>query len=1317
MTLSYRLSPMQQSMLSSSLFDQRSGTYIQQLVLRTKEELDEGAFRTAWSELVRRHAILRTAFCWQGLAEPMQSVIPDATMPWVDLDWREVEADTLESRFESCLDEDRARGFALETAPLHRLTVIRVRDRERWIVWTYHHALLDGRARLMMIEELFRLYEAKRAGEELQLEPEVAYRGYIDWLHSRNLAASEVYWRQLLAGFTEPNQISSARSTPIRMPAGQSRGQLQQWVSPSLDADLRVLAERQGVTLNTLIQAAWGILVAKHSGLDDVVFGATRSCRKSVPDGDAMVGPIINTTPVRLKVEPDKPVADFIRELRAQHLSVRDHEHTPAAWIHQWSDIPAGSPLFTTLVVFENYYLVKAKGGDWEKRQFELKEQTDHLVLAGYLAERLLLKIEYDRRLFDDEVVGRMLSQVIRILDSMVTCQDGRLRDLQVLPEHELQQVLVEWNDTAAEYPAQATLGELFSARAARTPHAIAVVSRSESLSYAELETRSNQLARALRSKGVGPDGVVALLLDRCCELATALLGVLKAGGGYLPLDPAYPEDRLAYMIDDSRAKMVLTRGHLAEGLKASGVDLLRLDADWERVVEGEDGSPLQPIATPADLAYLMYTAGSTGQPKGVMIPHRGVVNLCEAIRQCYGLTAADRVLQYASISFDICVEEIYPTWHAGGAVVFRDDSEGRSIHDFIDWAGREGITVFDLPTAFWNELVHGLTAVGAGLPGSLRLTVVGGEKASRATLDAWCGIPGAERVTWLNTYGPTETTVTVSVYQLMHGSEAGEGDPPIGKPIANTRFYVLDQHFAPTPIGVPGELFIGGAGVARGYLGRPELTARAFLRDPFATDPDARMYRTGDIVRYASDGALSFVGRNDNQVKVSGFRIELEEIEATIERHAGVRRAVVRAIDSPNATYLAAYVVPAGNGPANPGMLTEFLHGALPEYMVPQAFVMMERLPMTPGGKVDRKALPAPDLPSPTDSGEDSAQDEVERNLLTAFEELFPGRRIGIRDNFFELGGYSLLAFRLLTKIERECGKRLSFAALTRAGTVEGLAHLIRASEQLGSAHSHIVPLQTEGDGPALFLIHGVGGSVHWYHALAGLLRPHFPVYGIQSPGMEEGDDDMIGADVENLAQLYRDEIKSIQPRGPYHVGGHSMGGIIAFEMARQFHAQGDAVALVVNFDNWNRAVDAPDFGTKLYRLGRHFLRLGTREKLRFLGDKIRWARQEWSSRKALGKDHPETGRLGEMKAANTQAARKYIPGFYPGKLTIFRACEQNATALNDPLLGWGGMASEIDVVEVPGNHYTLLSDPNVHVLAEELKRLLAAGTGAGSL
>ncbi|WP_041361153.1 non-ribosomal peptide synthetase [Methylococcus capsulatus] len=1300
----YALSPMQGNMLSATLFDQREGTYIQQLVLRTRENLDEDAYREAWTRLVARHDILRTAFLWQHLETPMQRVEPAVTMPWAAFDWRGMARKEQESRFETFLAEDRLRGFDLARAPLHRLSLIRTGEDEHWAVWTYHHALLDGRARLIIMEELFRIYQALRDGHEPALPPPTPYRNYIGWLDSLDFAASGSYWRELLADFHEPNRVLSARSEPRLLSPAHTGGLVQAWAPPALYEALQALAKKQEVTLNTLVQAAWGLLIARHSGLDDVVFGATRSCRKSVPGGEAIVGPIINTTPVRLKIDPARPVAEFIRELRRQHLSVRAHEHTPPACIHAWSGLPSGMPLFTTIVVFENYHVVKSRGGDWDKRQFELKEQTDHLILAGYLADGLLLKIEYDRRLFEDDTVERMLQQLLTILESLTACTDGRLADLRTLPDDELRRLTVEWNDTRADYP-QVTLGELFSAQARHTPDAIAVQRGNQRLSYGELERRSNRLAAFLLNEGVGPGSVVALLLDRSCELAVALFGVLKAGGAYLPLDPAYPEDRLAYMLEDSGARIVLTRNALADALRLPGIELLRLDADRATDGDGLDEAPPCP-AGPDDIAYLMYTSGSTGQPKGVMVTHRGIVNLCAAIRRRYDLAPGDRVLQYASLSFDICVEEIYPTLYAGGTVVFRDESQGHSVHEFLDWADREGITVFDIPTAFWNELVRGLTASGGVLPAKLRLTVVGGEKASGAMLEAWNRLPGAARVTWLNSYGPTETTVTATVYQpspLPSGLPLT--DPPIGRPIDNVRLYVLDRHLKPVPIGVPGELYIGGAGVAKGYLRRPELTTAAFVPEPFVGDPEARMYRTGDLVRYGADGQLYFLGRSDNQVKIGGFRVEPGEIEAAIERHESVAQAAVKALETAGGKYLAAYVVPAQGRRFDANELEAFLRATLPEHEIPQAFVAMAEFPLTPGGKLDREVLPDPAVPAPAAGRTDANRNDTERKLAGIFQEIFPARSIGIRDNFFTMGGDSLRAFQLLTRIELVCGRRLSFAALARAATVEQLAALIDGRGDTETPHTHIVPLNLEAaGGPALFLVHGVGGSVHWYHALAELLKADFNVYGIQSPGMDEGEDALIGADVECLARLYISEIKAVQAKGPYWIGGHSMGGIIAFEMARQLHAMGEEVALVANFDNWNRAADAPGFGTKLLRLTVHFLKLGTADKLRFLCDKMQWAKRCLDARLAPGRAGVRP--LEEMKAANVKAAHRYVPGFYPGTLTLFRARQQAATALDDPLLGWNGLAEEIDVVEVPGNHYTLLGEPHVRTLADELRR-----------
>ncbi len=526
----------------------------------------------------------------------------------------------------------------------------------------------------------------------------------------------------------------------------------------------------------------------------------------------------------------------------------------------------------------------------------------------------------------------------------------------------ELQRLLVEWNNTRAEYPSNKCVHELVTEQAERTPDAIAVVQGNRQLTFRELNQRANQLADCLRKKNIGTDVPVAICLRRSMELAVALLGVMKAGAACLPLDPDYPVERLAYMLEDSHAPLLLTQPGLLPALANRQTEVLHLDSDWN-ILAGYSSENTVSSADPENLAYIIYTSGSTGKPRGVMLSHRGLVNHHVAAVRLYDLGPSDRTLQFSSISFDIAIEEIFPTWIAGGTVVLRTEQMPLSGEDFLRWIGQSGVTVLDLPTAYWHELVRALTEAGAALPKTLRLLIVGGEKASASAYGAWLKC-GGSRVRWINTYGPTEASIIVSSYE-PDASQPIPDNLPIGRPIANIRLYILDEKLQPVPAGTPGELHVGGPGVARGYLRRPELTAQKFIADPFClepVEPGARLYKTGDLARYLPDGNIEFLGRTDFQVKIRGFRVELGEIEAVLEKHEGVAEGVVVAREVDGEKRLTAYVVASRPRPQE-NELRKLLRERLPEYMVPADFVFLESFPLTPNGKVDRRALPVPQV------------------------------------------------------------------------------------------------------------------------------------------------------------------------------------------------------------------------------------------------------------------------------------------------------------------------------------------------------------------
>ncbi|HYT32700.1 MAG TPA: amino acid adenylation domain-containing protein, partial [Thermoanaerobaculia bacterium] len=651
---------------------------------------------------------------------------------------------------------------------------------------------------------------------------------------------------------------------------------------------------------------------------------------------------------------------------------------------------------------------------------------------------------------------------------------------------------------------------------------------------------------------GVGPQVLVGLCVDRSLEMVVALLAILKAGGAYVPLDPSYPRERLAFMIEDARLSLLLTQDHLAGELPKDGTRILRLDSEWASIAETNAENPVGG-ASAEDLAYVIYTSGSTGRPKGVEIPHRAVVNFLNSIRQSPGLTSQDTLFSVTSLSFDIAALEIYLPLIVGArcVVVGRDvASDGTRLRKAL---ASSRATVMQATPATWRMLLD------AGWPGSDRLRILcGGEALPRELANQLLARSAA---VW-NLYGPTETTIWSTLYR----ADIGDGSIPIGRPIANTKIYILDAHLRPLPVGVAGELYIGGAGLARGYFRRPELTLEKFIPSPFAQEPGDRLYRTGDLARYLPDGNIEYLGRIDQQVKIRGFRIELGEIEAVLSQHPGVREAVVIAReDQPGTKSLAAYLIAAEQAPTLEG-LRGFLKEKLPDYMVPGSFVFLKAFPLTPNGKVDRRALPVPDQTRPElGRAYEAPRDELELRLSKIWEKALSVRPIGVHDNFFELGGNSLLAGRLFAQIQRMCRKDLSPIALFQAPTIEQLALLLR-SAQSPTSWSSLVPIQSGGSRPPLFCMHAGAGTILFYHDLARRLGPDQPIYGLQAQGLYGKATPH--ATVEEMAAHYIQEIRTVQPDGPYRLAGFCFGATLAFEMAQQLRAAGFEVGLLASFD-----------------------------------------------------------------------------------------------------------------------------------------------------
>ena len=903
----------------------------------------------------------------------------------------------------------------------------------------------------------------------------------------------------------------------------------------------------------------------------------------------------------------------------------------------------------------------------------------------------LLISLMYDSDLFESATIRRMLSHFQTLLNGLVARPELPVSALPILAESDRRQILLEWNNTAADYPHDCCVHQLVERQVGHTPTAIAVEYKGEILTYEELNARANQLARYLQRLGVGPEVPVGICLDRSFDLAITLLAVLKSGGVCVPLDPKYPPDRLTFMLEDARVLVLVTEQNLLldrNGTTARTVCLMR---DW-RAIRHESCDNPTCQATPENLAYIIYTSGSTGKPRGVLLPHRGLVNHNTAAIRLYELRRCDRVLQFSSISFDISVEEIFPTWMAGATLVFRSEEMPLAASGFLHWIEKQKITVLDLPTAYWHELVHELAESKAPLPPALRTVIVGGEKASATAFASWLQA-SAGKVRWINTYGPTEASVIATAWEpAISDPRDAPSSLPIGRPIANTQVYVLDQHLNPIPVGIAGELYIGGLGVARGYLNRPEMTTARFIPDPFSNREGARLYRTGDLARYLASGEIEFLGRRDFQVKIRGYRVELGEIEAALRSHPDIREAVVVArSETFGDKRLTAYVVSERAAVSAIKQWRSFLKERLPEYMVPSSFVAVDALPLTPNGKVDRRTLENRELPQLSSHETVGPTDPIANELTRIWQSVLGIESTAPEDNFWDLGGHSLLAARLTQQVEQAFGTRLTLSALIEAPTLGQLAALIK-QEDSAPSWSCLVALQIAGSKPPFFCVHGVGGNSVGFRDLARLVGEDQPFYGVQAQGLD-GQVPCLKR-VEEMAARYLQEICIVQPKGPYFLGGFSFGGWVAYEMALQLQARGQEVGLVALLDTYPFRLQ-PITSSLL-----SFLRVPTQQQLMHVLPKTV---KKGIRRRIVWLQLPRG--IKNVHRACYEAERHYQLGPYPGRVTLFRATESLTTS-SDPHARWRDLATGgLEIQEVPGHHGDIIVEPQVRILAEKLR------------
>lgn len=1290
------------------------------------------AFKKSLTEILVRHEALRTSF--PSVKErPRQVISPDLTLQLPVVNLSNIPVEERQSIIGKYSFDEASRPFDLEKDRLLRTTLLRMDDDEHVLLLTMHHIVSDGWSMDIFFKELGSLYEAYSNGRPSSL-PELAIQ-YPDfsswqrgWLQGEVLQSQLSYWKEALRGAPMVLQLPLDKPRPSVQTFHGKREAF--FLSREMERALKNLGQKEGATLFMTLLAAFNTLLFRYSGQDDILVGSPIANRNR-SEIEGLIGFFVNTLVLRVQMAGEPSFRELLGRVREMALEAYAHQDLPFEKLVeelQPDRSPSYPPIFQVLFALQNATKEKVEIPSLKVSRIPLESGTvqfDLILTVMETSEGLKGSFEYNSDLFESETIHQMASSFQNLLKAIIANPDQSIAKMQILSESEEQRLLEQSNHVRKEYKPDKCLHRLFEERVELTPNAIALSFEDKDLTYRDLNTRANQLAHFLRKQGVGANALVGICMERSLEMIVAILGVLKAGGAYLPLDLAYPNERIEFILEDANTKILLTQKHLKEKLPPEE-KVISLDSEWDRI--SKESSDNLSGSSPEDLAYLIYTSGSTGHPKGVMISHYNVVRLFQSTQDWYAFNENDVWTMFHSYAFDFSVWEIWGALLYGGRLVVVPYMVSRAPDQFHKLLVKEQITVLNQTPSAFRQLIQADESSRDSGKLSLRLVIFGGEALELQSLKPWYDRLGDKKSKLVNMYGITETTVHVSYRPLNEADVLSGAGSVIGVPLPDLQLYVLDKHMKLAPVGVCGEMYVGGEGLARGYLKRPELTTDRFLKNPYSQDPKARLYKTGDLARRLWNGDLEYLGRIDHQIKIRGFRIELGEIESVLMRYPGIREVVVLLReDNPQDKRLVAYLVIDAAVDALKGSdLRSFLKEYLPEYMVPVSFVTLDKIPLTTNGKVDRNALPAPDQTAADEVAFLAPRDPLELQLTKIWENVLGVKRIGIRDNFFDLGGHSLLAVQLFTQIEKMTGKNLPLVTLFQAPTVEQLAVILR-DEGWIAPWSSLVAIQPGGSRPPFYCIHGVGGNIVEYLHLARYLGEDQPFYGVQAQGLDGKRPRHNTA--EEMAAHYIVEIRALQPEGPYFLGGSSFGGSVAYEIARQLHAQGQKVGLLALFDT-----NGPGYGKllptttyfkkRLYELKQraemHFSNLAllepenrpeyVREKAGKVRKRIRIRFREFKRaiRKKMGMA-PLPMAIKKVQESGNRAADIYVPQPYQGKVTLFRATQQPKGIYPDPTLGWEKLAlGGLEIHDVPGHHGAIVREPRVRLLAKKLNECL---------
>lgn len=1282
-----------------------SALYNEPLTVRHRGALDVQALEQAFSEIVRRHQAWRTIFPLVE-DEPVQHVLPRFFVALPEIDLRDLPVDERNKEAMRIASADARLPYDLSQGPLFRAKLVRLGDEEHRLFVTLHHLIFDGFSGYQVfLPELITLYEAFSRKQPSPL-PELPFQfgDYAVWQrerwHSGELRPHLDYWRQQLKRPLPSIQLPIASSRPVIQ---NFAGAMHTLLLPlELSEALREMCRHEGVTLFMGLLAAFNVLLHRYSGQQDIIVGSNTAGRTR-PGSEKLLGFFLNTIPLRANLSGDPTFHELLDRVRGVTLEALAHDEVPLDQLVaelQPAREPHRNPLFQILFSLEPP--LPQVGREWDLTCIEVETGATKFELCMVLDDRregLLCRIIYDVARFDAETAERIGGHWQTLLRSIVRNPAARISELPILTADEREQLLVRWNG-AARSEASKSVVELFEKQVKNAPQSPAVFCAGEELNYADLDRRAEVLACELRRVGVRANVPVALYLERSVEMIVGILGVLKAGGAYVPLDPANPIQRLEAIVNDCQPMALVTaKGTGGESLSTSARRIFIDDLSPE---ETDDEPPNQGRAAPGDVAYILYTSGSTGVPKGVQITHGNLAFSTDARLRFYK-DPPEKFLLLSSYAFDSSVAGVFHTLTTGGSLVIPPADFRWESGQLADLISHHQVTHLLAVPSLYVEVLNGEVSKLA----SLRSVIVAGEACSRQLVNLhYERVPHASL---FNEYGPTEATVWSTVFECEPASD--DTSVPIGRPIPGAQVYMLDRHMNPTPIGVPGEIYLGGAGISRGYLNQALLTEKSFVVDPFSSDAEARLYRTGDLGRFLPSGDIEFLGRSDQQIKIRGLRIELDEIEAELARHPSVREAaVISKVQAPAEPTLTAYLVAKTNDVLAAAEVRAFLRSRLPASMIPANFHFVEALPRTSNGKVDRVKLTEMKPPSENNSPlSRSPANSVESRLLAIWKDVLNTSGDNVTEDFFEVGGHSLLAAKLLTRIEQEFGTTLTLAFIFQSPTIAQMACALRTNRQ-SLRDRAIIPIQQSGSLPPLFWIRG-GPR---FRTLAQKLGTSRPFLGVDLP-YADGIKLPIPHRLEDIAAYLAKAIREEQELGPYFIGGLCVNAVIAYEVAQQLVAQGQKVELLAMIDAHNHAYYKNPFKDGRYtaRIRYHLanlIRMDAGETATYLRDRMDEARRK-IERITWRLSSDREGHTDDFRNTDSivhPAFSRYQPKPYAGRVVLLQSSEWPRSPYFEFKLGWEDLAATIDFHRIQADHAYLFDEPHVQTVAATIARYL---------